>query len=92
MEHEAFAGKLPDRRDWSGWLDWRYPVDDYKMDPLGLALSAARLGRLGGDHLLGTRPNTLHGRRLFSRDAATAQTPINDAHWTSSTRASHDTC
>ncbi|HIC54664.1 MAG TPA: hypothetical protein EYO97_12595 [Gemmatimonadetes bacterium] len=35
MEHEAFAGKLPDRRDWSGWLDWRYPVDDYKMDPWG---------------------------------------------------------
>jgi hypothetical protein len=39
VEHEAFAGKLPDRRDWSGWLDWRYPVDDYKddykMDPWG---------------------------------------------------------
>lgn len=35
VQHEAFSGKLPDRRDWSGWLDWRYPVDDYKMDPWG---------------------------------------------------------
>ncbi len=23
VEHEAFSGKIPDRRDWSGWLDWR---------------------------------------------------------------------
>ena len=35
VEHEAFSGKLPDRRNWSGWLDWRYPVDDMKQDPWG---------------------------------------------------------
>ena len=35
VEHEAFMGALPDRRNWSGWLDWRYAVDDYKEDPWG---------------------------------------------------------
>ena len=35
VHHETFSGKLPDRRDWSGWLDWRYPTDDFKEDPWG---------------------------------------------------------
>ena len=35
VRHETFSGKLPDRRDWSGWLDWRYPTDDFKEDPWG---------------------------------------------------------
>ena len=35
VQHETFSGKLPDRRDWSGWLDWRYPTDDFKEDPWG---------------------------------------------------------
>jgi len=35
VRHETFSGKLPDRRDWSGWLDWRYTTDDFKEDPWG---------------------------------------------------------
>ena len=35
VEHERLTGKLPDRRNWSGWLDYRYPVDDMKQDPWG---------------------------------------------------------
>jgi len=33
--HEIQMGKLPDRRTWNDWLDWRYPVDDLKLDAWG---------------------------------------------------------
>ena len=35
VAHEQLTGKLPDRRNWSGWLDFRYPVDEMKQDPWG---------------------------------------------------------
>lgn len=33
--HEVQMGRLPDRRNWIEWLDWRYPVDDLKLDAWG---------------------------------------------------------
>lgn len=33
--HEVFTGKLPDRRGWLEWLDYRYPMDDLKKDAWG---------------------------------------------------------
>lgn len=33
--HEIQMGRLPDRRTWNDWLDWRYPVDDLKLDAWG---------------------------------------------------------
>ena len=35
VAHEQLTDKLPDRRNWSGWLDYRYPVDEMKQDPWG---------------------------------------------------------
>ena len=35
LDHERLNGELPDRRNWSGWLDWRYPGDEMKQDPWG---------------------------------------------------------
>ena len=35
LEHERLTGELPDRRNWSGWLDWRYSTNDIKEDPWG---------------------------------------------------------
>jgi len=35
VTHEQTTGKLPDRRGWLGWLDYRYPLDDLKKDPWG---------------------------------------------------------
>ncbi|HKJ02119.1 MAG TPA: hypothetical protein VJ997_06680 [Longimicrobiales bacterium] len=35
IAQEQFTGKLPDRRGWLEWLDYRYPVDDLKKDPWG---------------------------------------------------------
>lgn len=35
VNHEAMTGKLPDRRAWIDWLDYRYSLDDLKMDPWG---------------------------------------------------------
>ena len=35
VAHEQRTGKLPDRRSWLAWLDFRYPVDDMKLDPWG---------------------------------------------------------
>jgi hypothetical protein len=35
VEHEITMGQLPSRRDWVEWLDWRYPIDDLKLDAWG---------------------------------------------------------
>ncbi len=35
LEHERLTGKLPDRRTWVGWLDYRYLSDDLRQDPWG---------------------------------------------------------
>lgn len=35
LEHERLTGKLPDRRTWLGWLDYRYLSDDLRQDPWG---------------------------------------------------------
>ena len=35
LEHERLTGKLPDRRTWVGWLDYRYSSDDMRQDPWG---------------------------------------------------------
>ena len=35
VEHEVLTGELPDRRDWQGWLDWRYQSADAVQDPWG---------------------------------------------------------
>ncbi|HSG09002.1 MAG TPA: hypothetical protein VLA36_11640 [Longimicrobiales bacterium] len=35
INHELNFGKLPDRRGWLEWLDYRYPVDDLKKDSWG---------------------------------------------------------
>jgi len=35
LEHERLTGKLPDRRTWLGWLDYRYSSDDLRQDPWG---------------------------------------------------------
>jgi len=35
LEHERLTGKLPDRRTWLGWLDYRYSSDDMRQDPWG---------------------------------------------------------
>jgi hypothetical protein len=35
VTHEQTTGKLPDRRGWLDWLDYRYPLDDLKQDPWG---------------------------------------------------------
>lgn len=35
VDHETRMGRLPDRRNWSDWLDWRYPVDELKTDAWG---------------------------------------------------------
>ena len=35
IRHEINSGRLPDRRNWLDWLDWRYPMDDLKLDAWG---------------------------------------------------------
>ena len=35
LDHERLTGALPDRRNWSGWLDWRYSGTEMKQDPWG---------------------------------------------------------
>lgn len=35
VAHEANTGRLPDRRDWIPWLDYRYSSDELKMDAWG---------------------------------------------------------
>lgn len=35
IRHEVNTGKLPDRRAWLEWLDYRYSVDDLKLDAWG---------------------------------------------------------
>jgi len=35
LQHERLTGELPDRRNWSGWLDWRYSTTDITEDPWG---------------------------------------------------------
>ena len=35
LEHERLTGKLPDRRTWLAWLDYRYASDDLRLDPWG---------------------------------------------------------
>ena len=35
VSHEVFTGKLPDRRGWLEWLDYRYPMDELKRDAWG---------------------------------------------------------
>ena len=35
VAHETSTGKLPDRRSWLEWLDWRYPMEDLRLDAWG---------------------------------------------------------
>jgi hypothetical protein len=35
IDHERLTGKLPDRRSWIKWLDYRYTTDDLKTDAWG---------------------------------------------------------
>lgn len=35
VNHEVSTGKLPDRRSWLDWLDYRYSMDEMKADPWG---------------------------------------------------------
>lgn len=35
INHEAMTGKLPDRREWVKWLDYRYSAEDLKKDAWG---------------------------------------------------------
>lgn len=35
IDHELRTGKLPDRRSWLDWLDYRYPVEELKKDAWG---------------------------------------------------------
>ena len=35
LDHERLTGKLPDRRSWSQWLEWRHPGDEMEQDPWG---------------------------------------------------------
>jgi len=33
--HEISTGKLPDRRSWLDWLEYRYPMEDLRLDAWG---------------------------------------------------------
>lgn len=33
VEHERLTGEVPSGASWLGWLDYRYPTDDMKVDP-----------------------------------------------------------
>jgi hypothetical protein len=35
VAHEATTGKLPDRRAWLDWLDYRYSLEEMKSDAWG---------------------------------------------------------
>lgn len=35
VEHERLTGFVPAGREWLGWLDYRYSVEDMKLDPWG---------------------------------------------------------
>lgn len=35
VEHERLTGFVPAGREWLGWLDYRYSVEDMKRDPWG---------------------------------------------------------
>lgn len=35
VAQEVLTGKLPDRRQWLGWLDYRYSMDEMKIDAWG---------------------------------------------------------
>jgi hypothetical protein len=35
INHELNTGRLPNRRDWLGWLDYRYTGDELKQDHWG---------------------------------------------------------
>lgn len=35
VDYEVLSGKLPDRRKWLDWLDFRYPTEDLMKDPWG---------------------------------------------------------
>lgn len=35
VNQEASTGKLPDRRNWLDWLDYRYSMDELKKDAWG---------------------------------------------------------
>jgi len=32
VNHEVTMGQLPNRRNWEDWLDWRYPMEELKLD------------------------------------------------------------
>jgi len=32
---EELTGKVPDRRNWLGWLDYKYATEELKQDPWG---------------------------------------------------------
>lgn len=35
VNHEVLTGKLPERREWLKWLDYRYPSDQLRKDAWG---------------------------------------------------------
>ncbi len=35
VEHERLTGEMPSGTAWLGWLEYRYPSDDMKLDPWG---------------------------------------------------------
>ncbi|MDP2958442.1 MAG: hypothetical protein Q8N53_18590 [Longimicrobiales bacterium] len=35
IAHEASTGKLPDRRSWLEWLEYRYPMEELTLDAWG---------------------------------------------------------
>ena len=35
LAHEASTGKLPDRRSWLDWLEYRYPMEELTLDAWG---------------------------------------------------------
>jgi hypothetical protein len=35
INYEALTGRLPDRRNWLDWLDYRYATEELQEDPWG---------------------------------------------------------
>ena len=35
VAHERLTGQMPSGANWLGWLEYRYPTDELKLDPWG---------------------------------------------------------
>lgn len=75
VEHERLTGRLPDRRGWKQWLDYRYAMEASKTDAwgtmYGLRVWADSIGVVSagpdrkpdtGDEFLVTARRDRHGR------------------------------